>query len=97
MNGNTRRARRKGNVVTLADIAAQAGVSTASVSRAMNSPDKVSDATRTRVLQTVAELNWVPSGAAKALATRQTRTIGAITATLATPMWRRSWRHCSAV
>ena len=82
MNGNTRRARRKGNVVTLADIAAQAGVSTASVSRAMNSPDKVSDATRTRVLQTVAELNWVPSGAAKALATRQTRTIGAITATL---------------
>ena len=82
MSENARRARRKSNVVTLADIAAHAGVSTASVSRAMNSPDKVSDATRARVLKTVAELNWVPSGAAKALATRQTRTIGAITATL---------------
>ena len=82
MSGNSRRAKRKGNVVTLADIAAQAGVSTASVSRAMNAPDKVSDATRSRVLQTVAELNWVPSGAAKALASRRTRTVGAITATL---------------
>ena len=82
MNENARRAGRKGSVVTLADIAAHAGVSTASVSRAMNYPDKVSDATRARVLKTVAKLNWVPSGAAKALATRQTRTIGAITATL---------------
>ena len=82
MSGNAHRPRRKSNVVTLADIAAHAGVSTASVSRTMNSPDKVSDATRARVLKTVAELNWVPSGAAKALATRRTRTIGAITATL---------------
>ena len=82
MSRSTRRSARTGNVVTLADIAAYAGVSTASVSRAMNSPEKVSDATRARVLQTVAELNWVPSGAAKALATRRTRTIGAITATL---------------
>ena len=82
MSENAQRPRRKSNVVTLADIAAHAGVSTASVSRTMNSPDKVSDATRARVLKTVAELNWVPSGAAKALATRRTRTIGAITATL---------------
>ncbi len=82
MSGQTRKARRKGNVLTLADIAAQAGVSTASVSRAMNAPDKVSDATRNRVLQTVAELKWVPSGAARALASRRTHTIGAITATL---------------
>lgn len=77
-----RKSRKQGNSVRLADIAKRAGVSTATVSRALNNPEKVSPAVRDRVLQTVQELNWVPHGAAKALATRKTRTVGAITDTL---------------
>lgn len=79
---NARRNRRQGTSVRLADIAERAGVSTATVSRALNTPEKVTPAVRERVLQTVEELNWVPHGAAKALATHKTRTIGAITDTL---------------
>jgi LacI family transcriptional regulator len=77
-----RRNRRQATSVRLADIAEQAGVSTATVSRALNQPEKVTPAVRERVLQTIQELNWVPHGAAKALATHKTRTIGAITDTL---------------
>lgn len=77
-----RRNRKQGTSVRLADIAEQAGVSTATVSRALNQPEKVTPAVRERVLQTIQALNWVPHGAAKALATHKTRTVGAITATL---------------
>lgn len=77
-----RRKRKRRDSVRLADIAQRAGVSTATVSRTLNHPDKVSPAVRERVLQTVRELNWVPHGAARALATHRTRTVGAITVTL---------------
>ncbi|MDE2006177.1 MAG: LacI family DNA-binding transcriptional regulator [Rhodospirillales bacterium] len=59
-----------------------AGVSTATVSRAMNRPDAVSEALRLRVAAVVDRLGWVPDGAARALATRRTGTIGAIFPTL---------------
>ena len=77
-----RRTRKRGGVTTLADVAALAGVSTASVSRALNKPDQVSKQIRNRVSRAVADLNWVPHGAAKSLASLRTRTVGAITATL---------------
>ena len=83
-NGKKRRRRRPSNApVRLADVARSAGVSTGSVSRALNEPDKVSDETRARVQAAVEELGWVPSGAARMLASHKTRTIGAIIPTLA--------------
>lgn len=68
--------------VRLRDVARVAGVSTATVSRAMNSPDTVSEELRARVASVVRHLGWVPDGAAKALATRRTGTVGAVFPTL---------------
>ena len=64
--------------VTLADIAAESGVSTATVSRVINSPTRVSPETRQVVETAVQRLRYIPDGAARALASRRTRTIGAI-------------------
>lgn len=79
-----RRRVRKATAVTvrLDDVARHAGVSTASVSRALNTPDLVSPVLRERVTKAVRELNWVPNGAAKALASLRTRTVGAMIPTL---------------
>jgi LacI family transcriptional regulator len=78
-----RRPRRSGNApVRLEDVARLAGVSTASVSRALNAPDLVSIALRDRISHAVQELKWVPNGAAKALASLRTRTVGVMIPTL---------------
>ena len=66
----------------LEDVAARAGVSTATVSRVLNQRVSVKEALRNRVLKAVEELGYVPHGAARALASRRTRTIGAIVPTI---------------
>jgi LacI family transcriptional regulator len=68
--------------VTLDDVARRAGVSTASVSRAINQPQMVRSELRHAVLEVVAELGYVPNGFARALASRRSHTIGAIVPTL---------------
>lgn len=71
-----------GRNVGLRDVARVAGVSTATVSRAMNNPEAVSEELRDRIASVVRHLGWVPHGAARALATRRTGTIGAVFPTL---------------
>jgi LacI family transcriptional regulator len=66
----------------LADVAQLAQVSTATVSRALTCPDKVKPATAMRIRQAVQELGYVAHGAARALASRRTHTIGAVFPTL---------------
>jgi LacI family transcriptional regulator len=66
----------------LADVARRAGVSTATASRVINAPDKVSAEMREKVLAAVRALNWIPHGAAKALASLRTRTVGALIPTI---------------
>jgi len=68
--------------VGLRDVAKAAGVSTATVSRAMNMPEVVSVALRERIVAVIRELGWVPHGAARALATRRSGAIGAVFPTL---------------
>lgn len=67
---------------TLADVARLARVSTATVSRALSLPHKVKPRTLLRVQQAVQTLGYVAHGAARALASRRTRTIGAVIPTL---------------
>ncbi|HOK00123.1 MAG TPA: LacI family DNA-binding transcriptional regulator [Termitinemataceae bacterium] len=62
--------------VTIKEIAERAGVSKATVSFAFNSPWKITDATRQRVLQVAEELEYVPDPLARTLATKQVGSIG---------------------
>jgi LacI family transcriptional regulator len=73
-----RRTTRNGRFSTMADVARQAGVSTASVSRVLNDPAQVSPKLRQRVENAVAKLHYVRDGAARALAARRSSTIGAV-------------------
>ena len=68
--------------VRLTDVAQRAGVSTASVSRVLNQPERVSARLRQQVEAALKELRYVPNGAARALASQRTRTIGAVVPTL---------------
>ncbi|MGN8026326.1 LacI family DNA-binding transcriptional regulator [Microbacterium sp. 22242] len=62
--------------VTVDDIAARAGVSSAAVSFALNGRKGVSETTRARILAIADELGWAPTSAARALAGAKTHTIG---------------------
>lgn len=62
----------------LAEVARAAGVSLATASRALAEPALVREATRERVQEAVNMLGYVPHGAARALASRRTRAIGAV-------------------
>ena len=61
---------------TVYDVAEKAGVSIATVSRVLRSPDAVKPATTERVRQAVKDLGYVPSANARGLANRRTNVIG---------------------
>lgn len=63
---------------TIKDIAERAGVSTATVSCALNGTKPVKEATRQKILQAAAELNYIPNAAARELKSHSTKTIGII-------------------
>lgn len=54
---------------TIIDVAAKAGVSTATVSRVLSRPDRVAEETRHRVLEVVRSLGYSPNVAARTLRT----------------------------
>jgi DNA-binding LacI/PurR family transcriptional regulator len=60
------------------EVAALAGVSTQTVSRVLNDSPSLRDHTRQRVLDAMAELDYRPNNAARALGTATTRTLGVI-------------------
>ncbi|MFF3016742.1 LacI family DNA-binding transcriptional regulator [Streptomyces sp. NPDC057939] len=64
--------------VTLAEVAAHAGVSSATVSRVLNGGYPVAGGTRTRVEQAVEELGYVANGPARALAAATSDLIGVL-------------------
>lgn len=63
-------------MITIKDVAKRAGVSITSASYALNGTGTISAATRKRVLDAAAELNYHPNAFARHLKTRKTRTIG---------------------
>ena len=69
-------------VPTLEDVAKAASVSTATVSRCLNSPERVSEKTRTKVMEAVRKLGYAPNFGAQALAAKRTNTFGAIIPTM---------------
>ncbi len=62
-------------MITIADVARAAGVSTATVSRTLSNPDAVSERRRTAVLRAVEALGYSPNYAAKSLRTTRSQRI----------------------
>jgi LacI family transcriptional regulator len=63
---------------TIKDVARAAGVSVASVSRALNGHGSVTEDTRKRILEAAGQLRYVPHAGARSLITRRTDTIGVL-------------------
>lgn len=74
---------------TLDDVAKAAGVSTATVSRCLNMPKVVSEDTRTKVLHAVEQLGYTPNFGAQVMASKRSRTIGAIIPTMENAIFAR--------
>lgn len=74
-------------MATIKDIAREAGVSFATVSRVINHKDNVSDEVRERVEAVIKRLGYNPNNAARALAKKKTNTIGVIVNNLHDPFF----------
>ncbi len=72
---------------TLEDVAKLAKVSTATISRSINEPDKVASATRERIQSAITQLAYTPNFGAKILASNKSNTVGAIIPTMANAMF----------
>lgn len=75
--------------VGVRDVAKAAGVSTATVSRALNQPHQVSEELRKHVAAVAAELNYIPDPAARALSSQKTFRVGALIPTIANSIYAR--------
>lgn len=60
------------------DVAAEAGVSQATVARVFSSPDKVAPATQDQVRNAAARLGYVPNAIARSLKSQRTDIVGAV-------------------
>ncbi|ELX8378625.1 LacI family DNA-binding transcriptional regulator [Providencia vermicola] len=76
------RKRKNTGRVTLQDVAKYAGVGSMTVSRALRTPDLVSDKLREKINEAVAELGYIPNSAAGILASGQSRTIAVLVPSL---------------
>jgi len=70
--------RSRSKPAVLEDVAALAGVSAMTVSRALNAPERVHVKTRERVLAAVRELDYRPNTAARQLATGRSGVLGVV-------------------
>jgi len=64
---------------TIYDVAALSGVSISTVSRVLNSPERVSDEARQKVITAIDELGFVPKAEARARALQNSPRIGVLT------------------
>jgi DNA-binding LacI/PurR family transcriptional regulator len=83
MRAMSRRKRAGTGVPTISEVAARAGVSAQTVSRALLSRPRVSSATRQRILKLVQEMGYLPNRNAQSLASSRSNLIGLITHALA--------------
>lgn len=75
-------------MITIKDIADLAGVSKTTVSKVLNNKDqKISEATRQKILDIIKETNYVPNKMAQSLVTKKTKTIGLIIPDIRNPFF----------
>ncbi|RZZ86897.1 MULTISPECIES: LacI family DNA-binding transcriptional regulator [Pseudoxanthomonas] len=68
----------RNGTITIRDVAREAQVSVATVSRALNGHDNVAEEVRKLVLETARRLRYQPHAAARSLSSRSTQTIGVV-------------------
>lgn len=73
--------------VNIYDIAKEAGVSIATVSRALNKPDKVKIETKEKIERAIKKLNYTPNALAQSLVSKSTKTIGVIISNINNPFY----------
>ncbi|MDD3383022.1 MAG: LacI family DNA-binding transcriptional regulator [Bacilli bacterium] len=66
------------NQTKIYDVAGAAGVSLATVSRVLNHPEKVKEATRDKVLRIIKEKGYKPNANARGLASRRSTTVAVV-------------------
>lgn len=66
------------DTVTIYDVAREAGVSMATVSRVVNGNKNVKENTRQRVLEVIERLDYRPNAVARGLASKKTTTVGVV-------------------
>ncbi|WP_141335516.1 LacI family DNA-binding transcriptional regulator [Paenibacillus sp. tmac-D7] len=72
---------------TIKDVAKEANVSIATVSRVINGKDKVKKETREKIQRAIEKLNYVPDQAARTMKINRTRTIGMVVPLLSNEYW----------
>lgn len=72
---------------TISDVAKQAGVSPATVSRVIQGAKNVSPATRVKVERAIEELGYVPSAVAQSLRSKRTRSLALVVSDITNPFW----------
>ena len=82
--------------VTSVDVAREAGVSQATVSRVIASSDKVLPATRQRVLDAMQRIGYSPNLVARAMKTQRSNTIGIVAAQLTNPFYPEALQELNA-
>lgn len=73
--------------VSVKDVAAHAGVSLGTVSNVLNRPDRVAEATRLKVLSSIADLGFVRNEAARHLRAGRSTTIGFVVLDVGNPFF----------
>jgi LacI family transcriptional regulator, gluconate utilization system Gnt-I transcriptional repressor len=73
--------------VKITDVATAAGVAPMTVSRVINTPDRVSPETTARVREAIDRLGYVPNLIAGGLSSRKSRMVAAIVPTISHPMF----------
>ncbi|SDC35012.1 transcriptional regulator, LacI family [Melghirimyces thermohalophilus] len=69
---------RKKETITIYDVAREAGVSMATVSRVVNGNPNVKPVTRKKVLDTIRRMGYRPNAVARGLASKKTTTVGVV-------------------
>ncbi|RQP24663.1 LacI family DNA-binding transcriptional regulator [Piscinibacter terrae] len=82
-----RRSRRGTGAVTLHEVARIAGVAPITASRALNTPDQVSEEVRKKVQDAIAKTGYVPNRLAGSLASSRSKLVAAVVPTIAGPVF----------
>ncbi|MDG1833117.1 MAG: LacI family DNA-binding transcriptional regulator, partial [Verrucomicrobiota bacterium] len=78
-------------MVRLKDIAATAGVSVMTVSKALRDEPDISEKTKARIKSLATEVGYVPNHSARGLRTRKTHQFGLVISSLTNPVYTRTF------